>query len=616
MCGIAGYIGKNKKNAAPILLEALKRLEYRGYDSAGMAVLDGAGEASHCKTMGKIAMLEEELKNSGKINGNMGIAHTRWATHGVPSKINAHPHSDCQDQIWLVHNGIIENYKTLKDVLLKEGHKFVSETDTEVAAHLIEKYFAGGKIKLEAAVRRALGDISGTYGLAVISTLDPDKIIVARKASPLVIGIGQEEYFVASDASALVGYCEEIIYLDDDELAILTLEGFKIESAKTNGSIVKKPEKLEMNVEKIRKGKFAHYMLKEIFEQSEAIENSLRGRLITEEGLAKLGGLEKITDKLRETNRLILVACGTAAHAAMIGEYMLEEYAGLPAEVEVGSEFRYRKPVIDKNTAALFVSQSGETADTLAALKETKMKGVLSLGIINAVGSSVARETDAGVYNHIGPEIAVASTKAFASQIAILALFTIFLGRQRQMSLVTGKRIGEELKALPEKIKEVLAASEKIKEISLKYAQYNNMYCLGRKYNYPIAREGALKIKEVAYINCEGYAMGEMKHGPIALIGENFPSICLAPQDSVYEKMISNIEEIKARKGKIIAIATIGDREISRLADEVIYIPKTLEMLTPILSVIPLQLMSYYMALARGCDIDKPRNLAKSVTVE
>ncbi len=616
MCGIAGYIGKNKKNAAPILLEALKRLEYRGYDSAGMVVIDGAGRENHCKAMGKIAVLEDELKNNGKINGNMGIAHTRWATHGVPSKINAHPHSDCKDQIWLAHNGIIENHKTLKDLLLKEGHKFVSETDTEVAAHLIEKYSDSGKIKLETAVRRALNDISGTYGLAVISTLDPDKIIVARKASPLVIGIGKDEYFVASDASALVGYCEEIIYLDDDELAILAPEGFKIESSKNNCCVLKKAEKLEMNVEKIRKGKFEHYMLKEIFEQPEAIENSLRGRLITEEGLAKLGGLEKTAEKMRDINRLILVACGTAAHAAMIGEYMLEEYAGIPAEVEVGSEFRYRKPVIDKNTAAIFVSQSGETADTLAALKETKMKGVLSLGIVNAVGSSVARETDAGVYNHIGPEIAVASTKAFASQIAILALFAIFLGRQRQMSLVTGKRIGEELKALPEKIKEVLAESEKIKEISFKYAEYDNMYCLGRKYNYPIAREGALKIKEVSYINCEGYAMGEMKHGPIALIGESFPSICIAPQDSVYEKMISNMEEIKARKGKIIAIATAGDTEISRLADDIIYIPKTLEMLTPILSVIPLQLMSYYLGLSRGCDIDKPRNLAKSVTVE
>lgn len=616
MCGIAIYVGKN--NATPILLEALKRLEYRGYDSAGILVIDKTGNYNCCKMRGRIFDLEEEMKKN-KIKGVAGIAHTRWATHGVPSNTNAHPHSDCNQRIWVVHNGIIENYKFLKNQLIKEGHKFISDTDTEVIPHLIEKYLKNPEdnatISLEIAVKKALADISGTYGLAVASADDPYKIVVARKSSPLVIGLGKGEYFVASDASALIGYSREIIYLDDGEMAVLTPEGFRIESS-VNGNILKTAEKLEADTEKIRKGKFAHFMLKEIYEQPEAIENSLRGRLIPEEGLVKLGGLEAAADNIRNINRLLIISCGTASYAGLVGEYMIEEYAGIPVEAEVGSEFRYRKPVIDKNTAALFISQSGETADTLAALKETKQKGILSLGIVNVVGSSVARGTDAGVYNHIGPEIAVASTKAFVSQLAILALLTIFLGRQRQMSLVTGKRIGEELQAIPDKIREVLAQNQKIKEIAFKYAEAGNMYCLGRKYNFPIAREGALKIKELSYINCEGYAMGEMKHGPIALIDENFPSICIVPKDSVYEKMISNIEEIKARKGKVIAIATKGDDDIGLLADDVIYIPKTLEMLTPILSVVPLQLLAYYLAMKRGCDIDRPRNLAKSVTVE
>lgn len=612
MCGIIGYVGPKK--TSDILVAGLKNLEYRGYDSAGISIVGNDNDIFSFKTKGRISTLENRIKEMEPLRyDRAGIGHTRWATHGVPDEINAHPHRDCTGKIWVVHNGIVENYRALRQKLEKEGHKFLSQTDTEVVSHLIEKYYTG---VLEEAVKKALHDVEGAYAIAAVSSSEPDKIVAARFSSPLVVGLGQGEYFLASDASALVGYSKEIIYLDDGEMVILTPQGFTIESAASGNIVKKSAEKLELDVEKIRKGKFDHYMLKEIFEQPEAIENSLRGRLIAEDGAVKLGGLEKVEEKMRDINRLIIVACGTAAHAGMIGEYMLEEYAGIPVEVEYGSEFRYRKPIIDKNTAAIFISQSGETADTLAALKETKRKGVLSLGIVNAVGSSVARETDAGVYNHIGPEIAVASTKAFASQIVILALFTIFLGRQRQMSLVTGKRIAEELSLIPAKIKEVLDEEKKIKKIACKYADYNNMYCLGRKYNYPIAREGALKIKEISYVNCEGYAMGEMKHGPIALIDEKFPSICIATKDSVYEKMLSNMEEIKARRGKIVAVATKGDTEISRLADDVIYIPKTLEMLTPILSAIPLQLLSYYMALKRGCDIDKPKNLAKSVTVE
>jgi len=608
MCGIVGYIGN--KNALSILINGLRRESYRGYDSSGILVFNQK-EPVCVKAIGKLENLEKKLTGQN-LAGCWGIGHVRWATHGIPNEANSHPHCDCKKNIFLVHNGIIENYKDLKEKLIKEGHQFSSETDTEVIAHLIEKFFDGN---LEKAVNQALKLIRGTYGLAIVAQSDPEKIVVACSSSPILIGIGAKEHLVASDPSALVSRTKKVIYLDDGEIAVLTPENFTITDLAQNKK--EKPiEEIEWNLEEAQKGGYPHFMLKEIMEQSESIINSLRGRLIVETGLAKLGGLEAVKDRLREVERLIIIACGTAFHAGLVAKYMLEEYAGIPTEVEFASEFRYRRPILDKKTAAIFISQSGETADTISALKEIKRKGGLTLGIVNVVGSSLARESDAGVYNHIGPEIGVASTKAFTSQLAILSLFTLFLGRQREMSLVLGQRIARELKELPEKIKRILVRSPEIKKLAKKYKNFNNFLFLGRKYNYPIALEGALKLKEISYIHAEGYGAGEMKHGPIALIDEKFPTLAICPSDSVYDKMISNMEEIKARKGKVIAVATEGNDDIKKLADDVIYIPKTLEMLTPILSVIPLQLFAYYMGVLKDCDVDKPRNLAKSVTVE
>ena len=612
MCGIAGYIGKNQ--ASDFLLDALKRLEYRGYDSAGIAVLDKDGKIKCVKTAGRINLLEEKLKKE-KLNGSVGIAHTRWATHGHPSESNAHPHSDCKENIFVVHNGIIENYKILKEKLIKAGHKFRSETDTEVISHLIEAHFEGN---LEEAVLEALRHIEGAYAIAIISRNDPEKIIVAKKSSPLIIGIGKDEYFIASDPSAVAGYTDRVIYLDDEELGIITKDNCKILSIIDKNEIHKDHCEIDLDVSEIQKDGYDHFMLKEIFEAPEVIKNSTRGRIISEEGLVKLGGLDVLDqNKLREINRIIIIACGTASYAGMVGEYMLEEYAGIPVEVEFGSEFRYRKPIINSKTAVIAISQSGETADTLASLAEAERKGALTLGIVNTVGSTIARKTEAGVYNHAGPEISVASTKAFLSQMIVLSLMTIYFGRMRDMSFTMGKRIAEEIKKIPSLLENVLESDEQIKNLAKKYSRYKNFLFLGRKYNYPIAKEGALKLKEVAYhIHAEGYAGGEMKHGPIAMIDENFPCLFIIPSDSVYEKMWSNMEEVKARNGKIIAIATEGNEEIKSIADDVIYIPKTLEMLTPILTAIPLHLFAAYMGIGLGCDIDKPRNLAKSVTVE
>jgi len=602
MCGIVGYIGQ--KPAFPILLSGLKRLEYRGYDSYGFCVLSDKSEFLY-KRVGKISEAENELSNL-KVEGNIGQAHTRWATTGAVTKANAHPHFDCQKNFFLIHNGIIENYQEIKNRLIKEGHKFTSETDTETIVHLIEKYFDGN---LEEAVRKALKEVRGTYGIAVISKKDPQKIVAAKLASPLILGINNEEFLVASDPAALITRTRQIINLDDNEIAVLKPDNFFI--------LKEKPiEMIEWTPEEAEKGGYSHFMLKEIMEQPESLRNSQRGRIILEEGMAKLGGLENVKEKLRKIERLIIVACGTAYHAGLVGEYMLEEYAKIPVEVEIASEFRYKKPILDKKTAVLAISQSGETADTLAAVKEAKEKGVMTLGIVNVVGSSIARETEAGVYNHCGPEIGVASTKAFTSQLEILALWTLFLGRQREMSLVIGQRIAKEISRIPDLVKEVLKNSPQIEKLAKKYKEFDNFLFIGRKYNFPIALEGALKLKEIAYVNAQGYGAGEMKHGPLALIDENFPTIAVCPSDSVYDKMISNIEEIKARKGRVIAIATEGNEEIKNLVDDLIYIPKTLEMLTPILSVIPLQLFAYYMGVLRGCDVDKPKNLAKSVTVE
>jgi len=533
--------------------------------------------------------------------------HVRWATHGGVTDENAHPHWDCNKKIFLVHNGIIENYKELKKKLVKEGHKFTSETDTETICHLIEKYFEGN---LEEAVRKALREIRGTYGLAVIAENDPQKIVAARLSAPLLLGIGQNETLIASDPSAVVARTRQVIHLDDNEIAVINSDNFFILKEKPLMTIEWTPEEAE-------KGSYPHFMLKEIMEEPEAIDNAIRGRLIVEEGSVKLGGLDSVVDKLRQINRIILVACGTASYATSVGEYMLEEYTRIPVKVDIGSEFRYRQPVLDNNSAVIFVSQSGETADTLASLREMKEKGILTLGITNVVGSTLSRETNAGIYTRSGPETAVASTKVFLGQLAVLAMITVYLGRQRDMSSVIGETIVSELAKLPELAKEVLRQAPEIEKLAEKYKDFKNFWFIGRKYNLPIALEGALKLKEIAYyIHAEGIGGGELKHGHIASIDENFPIVALCPSDSVYEKMISNIQEVRARKGPVIAIATQGNEEIKNLVDDVIYIPRTLEMLTPILSVIPLHLFAYYMAVLLGCDVDKPRNLAKSVTVE
>jgi len=606
MCGIVGYIG-NKK-ALPIVLSGLERLEYRGYDSFGFCVL-GKDKFVYKET-GKISKAEEV--RSFDWDGTVGIAHTRWATTGEVTRENAHPHCDCQEEIFVVHNGIIENYKQLKEKLIKEGHIFKSETDTEVLAHLIEKHFQG---RLEEAVAKALKEVRGTYGLAVVSVKDPDKIVAARLSSPLIIGVSNgNEFLVASDPSAIITTTRQIIILEDNEIAVLKRDGLTI--LKEEKERKKNLETIEWNVEQAEKGGYKHFMLKEIMEEPNVIEDAVRGRLLLEQGKVKLGGLDSVEERLRKIDNLFLIGCGTAHYACRVGEYMLEEYADLLVQTDIGSEFRYRKPIVNKNTAAVFVSQSGETADTLAALREMKEKGVLCLGITNVVGSSQARETDAGVYTRSGPEIAVASTKALLGQLAVLAMIAVYLGRQRNMSLITGRRIVSELQKLPQLAREVLSQKQEIKKIAQKYNQYRDFWFIGRKYNYPIALEGALKLKEISYIHAEGVAGGELKHGPLALVDENCPTLAICPTDSVYEKMVANMEEVKARKGKVIAVATAGNEKIKEVADDVIYIPKTLEMLTPLLSVIPLHLFAYYFADSLGRDIDKPKNLAKSVTVE
>lgn len=603
MCGIIGYIGE--KPAFPILVSGLKRMEYRGYDSYGFCVFDEQKNVFLYKKVGKISKAEQEISNL-TVKGTAGLGHTRWATTGGVTDENAHPHFDCNKNIFLVHNGIIENYKELKERLIAKGHRFTSETDTEVLCHLVEENYNGS---LEEALRKILKEIRGTYGIALMSKKEPQKIVAARLSSPMILGIGKNELLIASDPAAIITHTRQVITLDDNEIAVLKPDDFFILKEKPTVSIEWTPEDAE------KKG-YDHFMLKEIMEEPETIENAIRGRLIADEGAVKLGGLDSVAEKLKKINRIILVACGTANYAARIGKYMLEEYAGVLAEADIGSEFRYRKPIIHKDTAALFVSQSGETADTLAGLNEMKKKGVLTIGITNVVGSTQARETEAGVYTRSGPEIAVASTKVFLGQLATLAMLTVYLGRQRNMSLVTGKRIVSELDKVPELAKQVLENSSEVKRIAEKYKDFKNFWFIGRKYNFPIALEGALKLKEISYLHAEGGASGELKHGSLALVDENFPTIAICPSDSVYDKMILGIEEVKARKGLVIAIATEGDKRIKDLVDDVIYIPKTLEMLTPMLSVIPLHLFAYYIAVSLGKDVDKPRNLAKSVTVE
>ena len=613
MCGIVGLIGK--KQVVPILLEGLKRLEYRGYDSAGFSVISNDRMVT-TKSVGELRNLENKVQSCIP-EGTVGIAHTRWATHGEPNERNAHPHLSCDQTIAVVHNGIIENYNHLREMLISEGHTFTSETDTEVLAHLIEKYHKDdGERPLEESVRMALYDVEGAYGIAVISTNDPDKIVVARRGSPLIIGIGDnKELFVASDAAALIAYTKQVIYLDDGEMAVLDRSGF-LTMDLNRVTVTKEIQEITYELSEIEKGGYDHFMLKEIFEQPESIMNAIRGRLVTSEGTAKLGGLANFEEELKRTERMIFTACGTSWHACLIGEYIMEELAGIPVEVEYASEFRYRNPIIPDNTVVVVVSQSGETADTIAALKEAKRRGATVIGICNAVGSTIARESDGGVYIHAGPEIGVASTKAFTSQTMVLTILTLLMGRMRHISMGRGIEIINAIKHIPVQIKGILDKDGEIRSIAEMYYHHNNFLYLGRGIKYPVALEGALKLKEISYVHAEGYPAAEMKHGPIALIDENMPVVVLATKDSTYDKIISNIEEVRARKGKVIAIASEEDKDIQEHVDHVISIPSTLDFLEPILLAVPLQLLAYHIAVLRGANVDKPRNLAKSVTVE
>lgn len=611
MCGIIGYIGK--KDTVPLLITGLKRMEYRGYDSAGLSVMDNSSEIRSVKKKGRVNDLEMASMDLN-VNGVIGIAHTRWATHGYPNDINAHPQFDTKMNISLVHNGIIENYSIIKQKLIQEGYTFRSDTDTEVLAVLIERFY--DKVKdLEYAVRLALNEVNGTFGVALISTYELNKIIAARRGSPLILGIGDDEYLVASDASAIIEHTKNVIYLNDDEMAILTSDGF-ITKTITNKKVTSEIHQLEFDLEQIEKGGFEHFMLKEIFEQTQTIRDAIRGRLLVDEGNVKLGGLRQVRDRIRNAKRIIITACGTSYNSALVGEYLIEQLAHIPVEVEYASEFRYRSPILFEDDFVIFISQSGETADTYAAIQEAKQRGATCLGIVNVVGSSIARATDAGIYIHAGPEIGVASTKAFTSQLTVLTLLALYLGRMRNLSTIEGIKIAKELEALPDKVQMILNGASEIERIANEYYQSRNFLYLGRGYNFPIALEGALKLKEISYIHAEGYPAAEMKHGPIALIDKDMPVVVVAPKDEIYEKVVSNIEEVKAREGKVIAVTNYGNSDLDRLVDHCIYIPDTLPILTPILTVIPLQLLAYYTARLIGRDIDKPRNLAKSVTVE
>jgi glucosamine--fructose-6-phosphate aminotransferase (isomerizing) len=621
MCGIIGYIGK--RQAGPVLLDGLRRLEYRGYDSAGVAVLDD-GRMDTRKKQGKIDEGLAALIQRKAVSGQLGIGHTRWATHGEPSDENSHPHLDQSEHIAVVHNGVIENFDQLKQQLAESGHAFQSATDTEVLAHLIGQHYEqfkgetprdGQTHPLTKAVISALKEVIGTYGIAVVCTHHPDIIVGARRGSPLIVGVGNEENFLASDAAAIVSHTRQVVYLNDLDVVTVSTGDFRVErldSAAAEFQI----SRLEFEEEAVEKGGYAHFMLKEIFEQPRAVKNAMRGRINYEEATSKLGGLNLTPAELRAVDRIVIPSCGTSWHAALVGEYLFEDLAHVPVEVEYASEFRYRNAPIEKNTLTLVISQSGETADTLAGLRESRRRGHTVLGIVNAVGSTIARESDGGVYLHAGPEIGVASTKAFTSQVTVLILMAVLMGRIRMMSSKHGTQILKALEQIPEQMEHVLAKDDEIKRVALKYADAEDFFFLGRQYSYPVAMEGALKLKEISYIHAEGYPAAEMKHGPIALIDEKKPTVFLAPNDSLYEKTFSNLEEIRARKGPIIALATEGNDRIVSKVDDVIYLPPVLEQLWPLLAVIPLQLLAYHIAVARGCDVDKPRNLAKSVTVE
>ncbi|HVS61784.1 MAG TPA: glutamine--fructose-6-phosphate transaminase (isomerizing) [Gemmatimonadaceae bacterium] len=608
MCGIIGYIGT--RGATPLLLEGLKRMEYRGYDSAGVAVMNGSGVETR-KAAGKISRLEAALKAS-PVDGDMGIGHTRWATHGAPNECNAHPHIDCKGNIAVVHNGIIENSGTLKKQLIAHGHTFVSETDTEVIAHLIEEAFDGS---LEDAVIEALWQIEGTYGIAVVSSKDKNKIVAARKGSPLLIGLGDGEYYVASDVSAILAQTREVVYLDDGDVAVLTRDGYTILDQRAQ-QLERRVSKIDWDLDQIERGGFDHFMLKEIFEQPATIENCMRGRLLLDQGTSKLGGLNMTDEELLKFDNILITACGTSWHSALIGEHMLESLARIPVEVEYASELRYRNPIVTDKTLCIVISQSGETADTLAAMREAKARGARTYGIVNVVGSTIARESDGGIYVHAGPEIGVASTKAFTSQVIALLLFTLKLARLRNLSMVDGREIIEEMLKLPSKIQSILDRAGEIETIAEEFKNAQNFLYLGRGYSFPTALEGALKLKEISYIHAEGYPAAEMKHGPIALIDEKMPVVFITPHDSVFDKVVSNVQEVKARGGRVIAITTRDEEVLAGKLDYEFRIPETKDMLTPVLASVPLQLLAYYIAVKRGANVDQPRNLAKSVTVE
>ncbi|HMH55029.1 MAG TPA: glutamine--fructose-6-phosphate transaminase (isomerizing) [Gemmatimonadales bacterium] len=609
MCGIVGYIGP--RQAAGLLLEGLRRLEYRGYDSAGIAVVNGRG-LKIMKAAGKLSVLEGEMQENMPL-GTIGIGHTRWATHGAPTTTNAHPHTDQSGRIAVIHNGIIENSGAIRKALEQRGHTFTSETDTEVLAHLVGELYQGN---LEEAVAAALKDVDGAYGLAFISSEEPGVLVAARKGSPLLIGVGENEWFVASDASPLLQYTRSVVYLDDGEMAVLTREGYRVRNLEST-RISKEVNQIDWDLGQVERGGYAHFMHKEICEQAESLCNTLRGHLLEEEGTARVSGLNMSDEELKQVERIIITACGTSWHSGIIGEYMLEEMARIPVEVEYASEFRYRNPVVDPKTLVIGISQSGETADTLAAIREAKRRGARTIGLVNVVGSTIAREVDGGIYLHAGPEIGVASTKAFTSQVAALALIALRIARLRNLSILQGREFIRALQRLPGQVTQILERSSEIERLADRFLRTTkNALYLGRGVNFPVALEGALKLKEISYIHAEGYPAAEMKHGPIALIDENMPVVFIAPRDAVHSKIVSNIEEVKARGGKVIALINEGDTEIERLADATFTIPVTLDLLTPILTSIPLQLLSYYVAVNRGCNVDQPRNLAKSVTVE
>ena len=612
MCGIVGYIGH--RQAYPILIKGLQRLEYRGYDSAGIALLDD--DIMNYKRKGKVADLEQFCKGKN-IKSTIGIGHTRWATHGVPNDVNAHPHYSQDKSISIIHNGIIENYESIKKALQKRGHQFESETDTEVLVHLIEEIQKNENTSLFESVRLALNEVVGAYAIAVISNVNTDEIIVAKKGSPLVVGIGENEFFIASDATPIVEYTKEVVYLEEGEVARLSLkDGFDLKTIE-NVTLTPYVQELEMSLEAIEKGGFEHFMLKEIFEQPKSITDTIRGRLLPSEASIKMQGIDSYSDKILQADRIIIIACGTSWHAGLIGEYLLEDLARINVEVEYASEFRYRNPIITEKDVVLAISQSGETADTLAAMRLAKEKGATVLAICNVVGSSIARLSDAGAYTHAGPEIGVASTKAFTAQVTILTLISLLLARKKStISESYYRQLLIELETIPKKVKSMITMNDYVEEISKKFVDAQNFLYLGRGYNFPVALEGALKLKEISYIHAEGYPAAEMKHGPIALIDENMPIVVIATKKGHYEKVVSNIQEVKARNGIVIAIVTYGDTNVKEIADYVIEIPEVAEPLTPILANIPLQLLSYYIAVMRGCNVDQPRNLAKSVTVE